>query len=144
MAVDVGGDVMKNSEVELRLIRRERKGREAGTWVSPVNTKKERTSMLGCGCLFALGAAFFPRLAVLFVWLFTPLVERAFTMVIWPILGIIFLPFTTLMYVLVYNPVVGVTGWGWLWVIVGLLLDISSYGGSAYSNRNRMPGYSAS
>jgi len=45
---------------------------------------------------------------------------------------------------LVYNPVVGVTGWGWLWVIVGLLLDISSYGGSAYSNRNRMPGYSAS
>ena len=100
--------------------------------------------MLGCGCLFALGAAFFPRLAVLFVWLFTPLVERAFTMVIWPILGIIFLPFTTLMYVLVYNPVVGVTGWGWLWVIVGLLLDISSYGGSTYSNRNRMPGYSAS
>jgi len=98
--------------------------------------------MLGCGCLFALGAAFFPRLAVLFVWLFTPLVDRAFSMVIWPILGIIFLPFTTLMYVLVYNPVVGVTGWGWLWVIVGLLLDISSYGGSAYSNRNRMPGYS--
>ena len=97
--------------------------------------------MLGCGCLFALGAAFFPRLAVLFVWLFTPLVNRTFTMVIWPVLGIIFLPFTTLMYVLVYNPVVGVTGWGWLWVILGLILDISSYS-SAYTNRNRMPGYS--
>ena len=98
--------------------------------------------MLGCGCLFAMGAAFFPRLAVLFVWLFTPLVNRAFTMVIWPILVIIFLPFTTLMYVLVYNPVVGVTGWGWFWVILGLLLDISSYSSSAYTNRNRMPGYS--
>jgi hypothetical protein len=100
--------------------------------------------MLGCGCLFALGAAFFPRLAVLFLWLFTPLVNRAFTMVIWPILGIIFLPFPTLMYVLVYNPVVGVIGWGWLWVILGLVLDISSYSSSAYTNRNRMPGYSGS
>src|SRR6266571_2786686 len=99
--------------------------------------------MLGCGCLFAMGAAFFPRVALLFVWLFTPLVNRAFTMVIWPILGIIFLPFTTLMYVLVYNPVVGVTGWGWFWIILGFLLDISSYSSSAYSNRNRMPGYSS-
>jgi len=62
--------------------------------------------------------------------------------VIWPILGIIFLPFTTLMYVLVYNPLVGVTGWGWFWVILGLVLDISSYTSSAYTNRNRMPGYS--
>ncbi len=57
--------------------------------------------------------------------------------------GIIFLPFTTLMYVLVYNPVVGVVGWGWFWVILGFLLDISSYSSSAYSNRNRMPGYSS-
>ena len=50
--------------------------------------------------------------------------------------------FTTLMYVLVYHPPVGVTGWGWLWVIQGLVLDISSYSSSAYANRNRMPGYS--
>ena len=98
--------------------------------------------MLGCGCLFAMVAAFFPRVALLFVWLFTPLVNRAFTTFLWPLLGIIFLPFTTLMYVLVYNPLVGVTGWGWFWVILGLVLDISSYTSSAYTNRNRMPGYS--
>jgi hypothetical protein len=99
--------------------------------------------MLGCGCLFALGAAFFPRLALLFVWLFTPLVSRAFHFTfILPLLGIIFLPFTTLMYVLAYNPLVGVTGWGWFWVILGFLLDLSSYSSSAYTNRNRIPGYS--
>jgi len=98
--------------------------------------------MFGCACLFALGAAFFPRLALLFVWLFTPLVNRAFHYTfLLPLLGIIFLPFTTLMYVLVYNPAVGVIGWGWFWVILGFLLDISSYGSSAYSNRNRIPGY---
>lgn len=97
--------------------------------------------MLGCGCLFALFAAAAPRLALLFVWLFTPLVSRAFqSVLVIPLLGIIFLPFTTLMYVLSWSPVVGVTGWGWFFVIVGLLLDIGSYGGSAYGNRGRMPG----
>jgi len=95
------------------------------------------------GCVFAIGAACFPRLAVLFVWLFTNRVAIAFhNTILLPLLGIIFLPFTTLMYVLVYNPVSGVYGWGWFWVILGFLLDISSYSSSAYSNRNRMPGYS--
>lgn len=93
-------------------------------------------------CLFAIGAAFFPRLALLFVWLFTPLVNRAFQGgILLPLLGIIFLPFTTLIYVLVYIPGVGVTGWGWLWVILGVILDLTTHGSSAYTNRNRIPGY---
>ncbi|WIG59958.1 MAG: hypothetical protein OJF49_002706 [Ktedonobacterales bacterium] len=100
---------------------------------------------LGCGCLFALGAATFPRLVLLFTWIFTPLVSRAFQSVfIVPLLGIIFLPFTTLMYVLVWSAPFGVTGWGWFWVGLGLLLDIGSYTSSAYSNRDRMSrGYRA-
>ncbi len=96
------------------------------------------------GCLFAIFAAAFPRLALLLVWLFSypNLVMRAFhNTLLLPILGIIFLPFTTLIYVLVYNPVVGVTGWGWVWVILGFLLDMSSYSSSAYTNRNRIPRY---
>ncbi len=99
--------------------------------------------MLGCGCLFAVGAAFFPRLVLLFTWLFTPLVTRAFhATFIWPLLGIIFLPFTTLFYVFVYIPGIGLTGWGWFWVILGFLFDISAYSSSTYANRTRMPGYS--
>ena len=95
------------------------------------------------GCVFALCAAAFPRLAVLFVWLFTNRVTIAFhNTILLPLLGIIFLPFTTLMYVLVYNPVSGVYGWAWFWVILGFLLDLGSYSSSAYNNRNRMPGYS--
>ncbi len=94
------------------------------------------------GCLFAIFAAAFPRLALLFVWLFTNRVTIAFhNTFLLPLLGIIFLPFTTLIYVLVYTPPIGVTGWGWFWVFLGFLLDISSYSSSAYSNRNRMPGY---
>lgn len=51
--------------------------------------------------------------------------------------GIIFLPFTTLFYVFSYIPGLGLTGWGWLFVIIGFLIDISAYGSSAYTNRSR-------
>lgn len=95
---------------------------------------------LGCGCLFALAAASAPRLVLLFTWLFTPLVSRAFqSAFLVPLLGIVFLPFTTLMYVLAWTPF-GMTGWGWFFVILGLLLDIGSYSGSAYGNRSRLSG----
>lgn len=93
--------------------------------------------ILGCGCLFAILAASFPRVALLFVWVFTPLVERAFSTFVGPLLGLAFLPFTTLVYVLLF-PVIG---WGWLWVGLGLLADISTYAGSAYRNRAQIQGY---
>jgi len=94
-------------------------------------------------CLFALGAAFFPRLALLFIWVFTPLVNRAFDTFSIPLLGLVFLPFTTLMYVFSYIPGYGLTWWGWLFVILGIFLDMGAYGGSAAANRTRMPGYSS-
>ena len=90
------------------------------------------------GRVFALCAIAFPRLAGVFVWLFTSRVTIAFhDTKLLPILGITFLPFTTLMYVLVYNPVTGVSGWAWLWVILGFILDIIDYYGSAYTIRMR-------
>jgi hypothetical protein len=94
-------------------------------------------------CLFALLATFAPRLALLCVWLFTPLVYRAFDTFLVPLLGLIFLPFTTLFYTFAYIPGIGLTGWGWVWVIIGVLLDMGMYGGSVSSNRHRIPGYSS-
>src|SRR5205807_10625711 len=105
---------------------------------------EELSFMLGFGCLFALAATFFPRLVLLFTWLFTPFVSRAFhATFILPLLGIIFLPFTTLMYVFLYIPGIGLTGWGWFWIVIGVLLDMGAYGGSAAANRRRMPGYNS-
>ena len=51
------------------------------------------------------------------------------------LLGLVFLPFATLFYVLAYRPVVGVSGWGWFFVFLGLLFDLGSYGGGARSRR---------
>jgi hypothetical protein len=93
---------------------------------------------MGCGCLFALFAGFAPRIAFLVLWFFTDMVSDAFDTILWPLLGVIFLPFTSIMYVIVYDPVTaGLSGWGWFWVVFALLVDLGSYAGSGYSNRDR-------
>ena len=73
--------------------------------------------------LFAL----FARLALLVVWLSTPLVQRAFHgSWLLPLLGILLLPITTLTYVIVYALAGGVTGWAWLWIALAFLLDMAA------------------
>jgi hypothetical protein len=92
------------------------------------------------GCLLALFAGLFPRLALLIIWIARPaLVAAAFNTFIFPLLGIIFLPFATLIYVILYTPGIGLTGWDWFWVILAALLDISHWGAS-YTQRNQIPG----
>jgi hypothetical protein len=94
------------------------------------------------GCLFVLMAGVFPRIAFLIFWIARPaVVDAAFGTIIWPLLGLIFLPFTTLMYVILWTPGVGVTGVDWLWIAIAVVLDLGHYGGSAYANRDRLPGY---
>jgi len=45
------------------------------------------------GCLFALFAGFFPRLALFIIWIMRPdMVDAAFSTWVIPLLGIIFLP----------------------------------------------------
>ena len=90
-------------------------------------------------CFCAILVLFGPRLGVLIWWLFRPAYFQAvFYTWVWPLLGLIFLPWTTLMYLIVAPG--GISGFKWLWIILGLIADISSYSGSAYGNRDRIPG----
>jgi hypothetical protein len=92
---------------------------------------------MGC-CLLAVVGSFFPRVALLLMWIFTNYVDRAFSSFIWPLLGLVFLPFTTIMFCLVYSPAAsGVVGANWIWVALGLLLDIGSYASGGYSRRSQ-------
>ena len=78
------------------------------------------------GCLFALFAGLFPRLALFIVWVARPaLVAAAFNTWLTPLLGIIFLPFATLMYVILYTPGFGLTAWEWFWVILAGIFDLA-------------------
>ena len=96
--------------------------------------------MFGCGCLLAMTAAFAPRLVLLFMWIVGPRVNAAFDSFIWPLLGLIFLPYTTIMYVLVWTSGIGVSGWDWIWILLGVVLDIMKWGQIA-NNRRQVPGY---
>lgn len=96
------------------------------------------------GCIFALIAVFTPRLALVLLWLLSDYVNRAFDTFIIPILGLLFLPFTTLIYVLVYSPVTGLQGFDWIWIILALMVDLASYGGSAVANKDKIPGQGGS
>ncbi|HET9311897.1 MAG TPA: hypothetical protein VFP41_11835 [Actinomycetota bacterium] len=88
------------------------------------------------GCLIVLMALIGPRVALLFTWIFTNLVDRAFEGILLPLLGLLFLPWTTFLYVLVYNPVEGVSFLGWVVVVLGVLVDLGSYGASARNRRS--------
>jgi hypothetical protein len=95
------------------------------------------------GCLFAIFAGIFPRLALFIVWIARPkLVDAAFDTWIVPLLGIIFFPFATLIYVILYTPGVGLTGWEWFWVVVAGVLDLAHWGAS-FTQRRQVPGRAA-
>ena len=82
-------------------------------------------------CTLLLAAGIGPRIALLFVWIFGDRVELAFDSWVWPLLGLLFLPWTTLAYVFAWGPVEGVSGWGWVLVALGIVLDIATYSSRA-------------
>lgn len=92
------------------------------------------------GCLFAVIAAFFPRIGVLLIWLARPAYFGAAFGGSWllPILGVILLPFTTLLYVLIWSTSSGLAGLDWVWLILGVFLDLGGLGSTGYANRERM------
>jgi hypothetical protein len=96
--------------------------------------------LLGCGCLIAILAAFAPRVVIILAWLFSDRWDLVWDTWIWPLLGFIFLPYTTIMYVLVWNIATGVSGWDWLWIGLGVLLDIMKWAQIA-NNRREIPYY---
>lgn len=83
---------------------------------------------LGCGCLLALGIGMAPRIFLLLAWIFSARWD-----LVWqgnwflPLLGIVIAPYTTVMYMLVYTVPVGVIGWDWMWIALGVILDIMKW-----------------
>jgi hypothetical protein len=89
------------------------------------------------GCLLALLAGVAPRFVIVLLWIFSDLVDRAFTGFIIPLLGLLFFPYATLFYVLAYNPVTEVSGVGWAFVVLGFLFDIGHWASGAAQGRQR-------
>ena len=64
------------------------------------------------GCLLALIGLITPRVVMVFLWVFTNYLSRAFETFLWPLLGFFFLPTTTLAYAVAKNSLGGFQGWG--------------------------------
>lgn len=81
-------------------------------------------------CVVALGALIGPRVAIAFWFLFDPVRwAAAFNgFILWPILGFFFLPWTTLVWVWL-APLGLIGGLGLLWLVLAIVIDLSSYGG---------------
>jgi len=92
---------------------------------------------MGCGCIVALIGMAAPRFAIFLLWLFSDRMAIAFNGFLEAFLGFLLLPFTTLFFALVYAPIGGVSGFGWLIVGFGLILDISSYTSGAKAKRDQ-------
>jgi hypothetical protein len=78
------------------------------------------------GCLLALFAWISPRFVLALLYLFTSRLTVAFTSGWEGLIGFFLVPYTTLFYALAYRPGIGVKGFGWVIVAVGVLLDLSS------------------
>jgi hypothetical protein len=91
-------------------------------------------------CLFSTLVLFGPRFAILVWGLLQPARwEVAFSTFLWPLVGFLIMPWTTLMYVAVAP--LGVTGFDWFWIGLAIAMDIVSWSGSAWGNRDRIRSY---
>ena len=97
--------------------------------------------MILFGCLLAFGAAVAPRIILGLAWIFSDrwaaVWEGQFLI---PLLGIVFLPYTTIMFMLAVTVTPAentIEGFAWMWVVLGVFLDIWKYGQMV---ANRQPG----
>ena len=79
-------------------------------------------------CLAALLALISPRLAIVFIWIFSDILGRAYDSWFLPVLGFFILPWTTLAYAVMWD--VGthrVSGFEWFVVVLAFLADLGAY-----------------
>jgi hypothetical protein len=88
-------------------------------------------------CLMGCLALFFPRLAIILVWLFSDYLGKAYETVLWPLLGFFFLPLTTLAYAWAVNTNGTVSGIYLVVVVVAVLIDLGLLGGGAEGGRRK-------
>jgi hypothetical protein len=87
-------------------------------------------------CCLGCVALVFPRVALAIMWL-TGYGSTAFMTVLWPVLGFCFMPYTTCAYAVGMNERGAIDGWALALVILGVILDAGSHGGSGASTTRR-------
>jgi hypothetical protein len=83
-------------------------------------------------CAIAVLGIIAPRALAIIWWVNDPARWTAtFSGAVVPTLGFLFLPWTTIMYMLFWTTT-GLSGLGWLAVLLGIALDLGTYGGGVF------------
>ena len=89
-------------------------------------------------CLLTLIVLMFPRVVLILMWLFSNSLDRAYHGLVIPLLGFIFLPITTIVYAWMVNSGLPIQGFNLFIIVIAVLLDAGSHGGSARYYRRRI------
>ncbi len=81
-------------------------------------------------CLLALVVLAFPRVVLVLMWLFSNTLDRAYHGLVIPLLGFIFLPITTIVYAWMVTNNMPMQGFNLVILVIAVLLDAGSHGGS--------------
>ena len=87
------------------------------------------------GCIVLVLVVAFPRVALVLMFLFTTVLQRAYHGLLIPLLGFIFLPLTTLVYAWEVTSGYPTSGVYLLALIVAVIIDLGGVGGGAYHRR---------
>jgi hypothetical protein len=89
-------------------------------------------------CLLALLALISPRLALVALFLFSDMLDRAYEGWLLPLAGFFLLPWTTFAYAVMWDiGGRGVDGLEWFLVALAFLADLASYAGGSRGSRRR-------
>jgi hypothetical protein len=88
-------------------------------------------------CLVVLLALISPRLALVAIWLFSSILDRAYDSWIVPLIGFFVLPWTTLAYAGMWSAGTNeVQGFEWFIVVLAFVVDVGSYAGGGRYRRD--------
>ena len=88
-------------------------------------------------CLLLIVVLAFPRLVLVWMFLFSNYLTRAYHGLIVPLLGFFFLPLTTLVYAWLVNTGQALEGVPLLILIAAVIVDVGGWGGGEYHRRRR-------
>ena len=88
-------------------------------------------------CCLVIAVLMFPRIILVCLFLFSSYLERAYHLMIVPLVGFFFLPTTTLAYAWLTNTHRPLQGANVLILILAVLIDAGGLGGGEYHRRQR-------
>ena len=89
-------------------------------------------------CLLVIVLLAFPRVVLVFMFLTSNYLQRAYHDLIVPILGFFFLPLTTIVYAWLVNSHLPLEGINVVYLIIAVIVDVGGLGGGDYHRRRRL------